>query len=269
MDTASAFAAAALCDTCQKSLVCMKQYVTAMVHLHKFFFYKNAFLSVFLCVYCLCVCICSCVCVCVFVCMCARACVFVSSRILVSSGLTYILPCVSVMMARDPLLTLESGAGGGGAEGAYVSGLVAAVVAAAALDGGGGGSAAEKRDGGGGGEAAGDDEDDDPGDGDRNTEDSGDRPPTAGGDSDRTAGPRGVGDGVRGTVLVLREVDGEVGRSGDRLYGEGSGERGPHGDRPVGAGLNDAGCGFGDGAIGLINLQLKSSLSNTKWLFLC
>ena len=160
------------------------------------------------------------------------------------------------MIAREPFLTLESGGiigatvfalDGGGGGSTFPTGFVGiAELAVCDFDeGGGGGMVAENLDG----ELMGDSDPEleDAGDGDRSTFLPGDM------DADLLA--VGVGDGVLGIVLLLGDVEGEVGLSGDILYDEKSGDFVGHGDNPVGTGLNDAGCGLGEGAIGFISLQ--------------
>lgn len=130
-------------------------------------------------------------------------------------------------------------------------------------------AACDLEDGGGGGRedanlggvlATGDGDLDESGDGDRRTLDSGDLPRPGDIDKDRL-GP-GVGDGVLGIVLLLGDVEGEVGLRGDMLYGERSGDLVGQGDNPVGTGLNDEGCGLGEDPFDLMNLQ-KSSKSKS------
>ena len=161
------------------------------------------------------------------------------------------------MIALEPFFTLESGGiigatdfaleGGGGGSTDPTGFVGITELAECDFDeGGGGGMAAENLDG----ELMGDSdlpELEDPGDGDRRTFLPGDM------DADLLAA--GVGDGVLGIVLLLGDVDGEVGLSGDILYDEKSGDFVGHGDNPVVTGLNDAGCGLGEGAIGFISLQ--------------
>ncbi len=87
-------------------------------------------------------------------------------------------------------------------------------------------------------------------DGERSTEVSGERGPPGDSEGRRPS----AGDGVRGTVLLLGDEEGDVGRSGDMWYGDTSGERFPIGERLVGLGLTEAGFEGAD-ARGLISLQ--------------